>query len=261
MPHGATVLLQKPMGETMEQATAIRDICRRRHLTAAVNFQLRYAPNILAARSLIEQRVIGEIYDLEVHVNVYTPWHLWTFLDGIPRVEILYHSVHYLDLIRSFLGDPGSVWAHTAKQSKRPHIASTRTSIILRYGDSVRATIGVNHDHEFGLRHQQSYIKWEGSGGAIRTTLGLLMDYPMGVPDEFEYCVREEGTPATWVNVPLKGTWFPDGFSGSMAALMCYASGASTTLPHSVEDAWRTMAVVEAAYQSSASEGTKVSYD
>ncbi|MEO8657211.1 MAG: Gfo/Idh/MocA family oxidoreductase [Bryobacteraceae bacterium] len=261
MPHGATVLLQKPMGETMEQATAIRDVCRRRRLTAAVNFQLRYAPNILAARSLIEQGVIGEIYDLEVHINVYTPWHLWTFLNGIPRVEILYHSVHYVDLIRSFLADPGSVWAHTAKQSKRPHIASTRTSIILRYGDSVRATINVNHDHEFGPRHQQSYVKWEGARGAIRTTLGLLMDYPKGVTDEFEYCVLEEGTPASWVSVPLEGTWFPDGFSGCMAALMCYAGGSSTTVPHSVEDAWRTMAVVEAAYQSSASQGTTVSYD
>ena len=113
IPDTSVVLLQKPMGENIEQATAIRDLCRRKRLIGAVNFQLRYAPNIMAARSLIEQGAVGEISDLEVRVTVATPWQLWTFLEGIPRVEILYHSVHYIDLARSFLGDPPTVWART----------------------------------------------------------------------------------------------------------------------------------------------------
>jgi len=41
LPKGAAVLLQKPMGETLAEAGAIRDLCRRRGLTLAVNFQLR----------------------------------------------------------------------------------------------------------------------------------------------------------------------------------------------------------------------------
>lgn len=261
MPERAVVLLQKPMGENIEQATVIRGVCRQKRLTAAVNFQLRYAPNILAARSLIEQGSIGQIRDLEVGITVYTPWHLWSFLEGIPRVEMLYHSVHYVDLARSFLGDPGSVWARTVRQPKKPKIASTRSNIILELGESVRANISVNHDHEYGFRHQESYVKWEGTRGAIRTTLGALMDYPKGVPDQFEYCVLEDGKEPEWTDVPLEGTWFPDGFAGSMGALMCYAEGSSGALPHSVEDAWRTMAVVEAAYRSSASRGTRVLYD
>jgi predicted dehydrogenase len=261
VPDGSVVLLQKPMGENIEQATAIRDACRRKRLTGAVNFQLRYAPNIMAARSLIAQGAIGEVSDLEVRVTVYTPWHLWSFLEGIPRVEILYHSVHYIDLARSFLGDPPTVWARTVKQPKKPKIASTRSNIILEFGPAVRANISVNHDHEYGFRHQESYVKWEGTGGAIKTTLGVLMDYPNGVADTLEYCTLEEGKAPEWTNVPLEGTWFPDGFIGSMASLMCYAEGSSKTLPHSIEDAWRTMAVVEGAYRSSDSEGTRVRYD
>ena len=52
LPVGAVVLMQKPMGETIEEARAIRDLCRARKFTAAVNFSLRYSPNNLAAVEL-----------------------------------------------------------------------------------------------------------------------------------------------------------------------------------------------------------------
>ena len=42
IPVGSTVLIQKPMGEDFKDAKSIRSICRRRKLTAAVNFQLRF---------------------------------------------------------------------------------------------------------------------------------------------------------------------------------------------------------------------------
>ena len=75
-------------------------------MLAAINFQLRYAPYILAAKKLIHKGLLGELNDIEVNVNVYTPWHLWDFLFTSPRVEILYHSIHYIDLIRNLLGNP-----------------------------------------------------------------------------------------------------------------------------------------------------------
>jgi len=59
----------------------------------------------------------------------------------------------------------------------------------------------------------------------------------------------------------LGGSWFPDAFARSIASLMGYLDGASSTLLASVEDAYRTMAVVESAYESSARGGTAVQYD
>ena len=106
---GSAVLIQKPMGETLEEASLIRDHCRNRGLVAAVNFQLRYAPNNLAAVALNRAGLLGELHDMEVQVRTYTPWQLWTFLATAPRLEILYHSIHYLDLIRSWLGNPRGV--------------------------------------------------------------------------------------------------------------------------------------------------------
>ena len=54
LPDGAAVLMQKPMGESIEQAKEILDICHEKNLIAGVNFQLRQAPYIIAARQLID---------------------------------------------------------------------------------------------------------------------------------------------------------------------------------------------------------------
>jgi len=258
LPDGSGVLIQKPMGDDLTEAREIRNLCHRKRLKAAMNFQLRYAPSALAARSLIQGGYIGELHDLDFRVTVYTPWHLWTFLEGIPRVEILYHSIHYLDLIRSFLGDPQGVYAKTVKHPKAGRLAATRSNIILDYGDSLRANVSTNHHHEFGPRHQESYVKWEGTRGAIKAQLGVNLNYPKGEADWFEYCLLAEGKAPEWKTVPLEGTWFPDAFIGPMASLMRFVEGSSHELPTSVDDAFRTMALVEAAYQSSHSGATAI---
>lgn len=252
LPDASAVLIQKPLGESLSQAAEIRGICRRKRLTAAVNFQLRYAPYIRGARSLIQRGDIGPVHDLEARVNVYTPWHLWEFLERLPRVEILYHSVHYVDLIRSFLGEPRRVWAHTLAHPFAAKLASSRSTILLDYGPQVRAAISTNHGHKFGLQHQESFIKWEGATGAVKARLGLLMNYPGGEPDALEICrLDEHGRPGAWEAVPFDGSWFPDAFVGPMADLMRHLDGEIDGLPTSVDDAYRTMAVVEAAYRSS----------
>jgi predicted dehydrogenase len=261
LPDGVGVLIQKPMGENLAAAREIRDLCHKKQLKAAINFQLRYAPLALAARSLIEQGTIGNLCEMDFRVTVYTPWHLWTFLEGIPRVEILYHSIHYLDLIRSFLGNPQGIYAKTLKHPQAPRLSATRSNIVLDYGNAVMAGITANHHHAFGPRHQESYVKWEGERGAIRAQLGVNLNYPQGLPDNFEYCILNEGEPPQWQSVELQGTWFPDAFIGTMASVMRFVEGSSTELPTSVDDAYQTMAVVEAAYQSSASGATKISYE
>jgi predicted dehydrogenase len=259
LPDGAAVLLQKPFGEDLEQARALLALCRKKRLSAAVNFQLRFAPCIAAARAMIEAGAIGVVHDVEVRVTVYMPWHLWTFLEGLPRVEILYHSIHYVDLFRSFLGEPRAVYAKTLKHPASPNLAATRTHIIMDYGDEVRANISTNHGHHYSRASQESYVKWEGTKGALRAKLGVLLNYPTGEPDALEICrVDDEGKSLGWEPVPIAGNWFPHGFLGAMSSLMRFAAGETTDLPTRVDDAFRTMAVVEAAYQSSATGGATI---
>jgi predicted dehydrogenase len=256
LPEGAVVLMQKPMGENYAMARDILDLTRRMGMVAGVNFQLRYAPFINAARNIIGQGLIGELCDIEVNVNVYTPWHLWDFLFSSPRVEILYHSIHYVDLVRSFLGNPEGIYAKTVGHARMFQLASVRTNIIMDYGQMVRANILTNHCHDFGLRHQQSYIKFEGTRGAIIATLGVLINYPEGVTDAFEYAVVEEGKEVVWKEEKIRGSWFPDAFIGTMGQMMIAAESGCPP-DNSVEDCIHTMACVEAAYISNEKGGVK----
>jgi len=258
LPDGSAVLIQKPMGDDFAQANEILELCKAKNLKAAINFQLRFAPFVSAARYLIDKGLIGELYDMEVRVTIKTPWEIFPHVIIHPRLEIQYHSIHYVDLIRSFLGNPQSVLAKTLKHPAKD-LSSSRSTILFDYGDTMHAVINTNHDHDFGPNHQESYIKWEGTNGAIVAKIGLLMDYPHGVPDVFEYCIVEKGKPHEWQTVKLDGSWFPEAFIGTMANLMRFNEGSAAVLQTSVEDVIQTMAVVESAYKSSDIGGVKVS--
>ncbi|MBV9286652.1 MAG: Gfo/Idh/MocA family oxidoreductase [Hyphomicrobiales bacterium] len=252
LAEGAAVLIQKPMGADLDDATAILQACRARRLVAAVNFQLRFAPMALAVKDALDRGLLGRLVDLEVHLAIDTPWHLFAFLKGLERVEIAVHSIHYLDLIRGFLGDPFGVHAKTIGHPSS-EMAQTRTTAILDYGDDVRCAMSINHHHGFGRKHQVAEIRFDGTEGAALMKLGLLLDYPRGEPDEL--WIRPKGED-DWTHVPLEGAWFPDAFIGRMANLQRFLAGEDKELIASVEDAWTTMALVEAAFESSAKPAT-----
>lgn len=253
LPRGSTVLMQKPMGRDLGEASRILAIVEERDLVAAVNFQLRFAPMMLALSDAVERGWLGRLVDVEVHLNLVTPWHLFPFLKGMPRVEIAVHSIHYLDLLRGLLGDPGGVAARTLGHPATD-LAQTRTSAILDYGPDLRCLLSINHHHDFGHRFQDAGMRFEGTEGAAMLKLGQLLDYPAGEPDELWIARRGE----TWRQVELTGSWFPDAFVGRMAHLQRFAAGEDAALIGSAPDAWRTMALVEACFQSAAAPLTPI---
>lgn len=259
LPDGAAVLIQKPLGLNLADARHICQLCHDKNLTAAVNFQLRYAPPIIALRDLIDRGLLGELHDIQMQVTLWTPWELWDFLKTEDRVEILYHSIHYLDMIRSFVGDPTGVYARVHRAPHHPDLADVKSTTILDYGDNLRVTVSANHCHEGDLTNQESYIRFEGDKGIAKVTLGLCMDYPRGQPDIFEYCLLDQDE-RTWQTVDIDGTWMPHAFIGTMASVMRKAEDPSLPLPTHVDDALLTMAVVEAAYASSAGGATPIDY-
>ena len=96
-------------------------------------------------------------------------------------------------------------------------------------------------------------IKIEGTGGAALLTLGVNLDYPSGPPDTLDVALGK-----TWQTVPLRGSWFTEAFEGPMSNLQRFVAGEDANLVSPVEDAIKTMAVVEACYQSSATGSTPI---
>jgi predicted dehydrogenase len=253
LPPGAAVLVQKPMGMDLDEATATLRLCRDRQLRACVNFQLRFAPMMLAVRDALARGLLGRIIDVEIHLNLVTPWDLFPHLKTNRRVEIVSHSIHYLDIIHSLLGLPDSVFARSYGHPSSD-LADTRTTAILDYGSDLRVALSINHHHDFGRRFQDATFRFEGDAGVAVAKLGLLLDYPRGEPDEL-WIGRKGGAPE---QISLIGRWFPDAFIGVMANLQRYAQGEDEILETSVENAWRTMALVEACYRSNAIVGAPV---
>jgi predicted dehydrogenase len=253
LPAGSIVLIQKPMGDTLDAARHILQLCRDRQLTAAINFQLRFSPNVLALTDMVRQGVLGDIVDVEVRLQVRQPWESWTFFRHAPRLEVLYHSIHYLDTIRMLLGEPSGVHCRVVAHPALPDFADARSTTILDYGDRIRCSLTLNHTHDFGPRHRASMLKVEGTEGAALLTMGVNLDYPSGPPDTLEVARNGE-----WRAVPLRGSWFTEAFEGPMSNLQRVVAGDDDALVSPVEDAIKTMAVVEACYRSSAAGGTPV---
>jgi predicted dehydrogenase len=129
--------------------------------------------------------------------------------------------------------------------------------MILDYGDKARVFITTQHGHDLSRSSQLSFIQWEGTQGAIRMSMGLNLDYPKGQPDTLAY-VERSGQPSEWSDLPVAGNWFPDAFIGSMGSLQAFVEGSTNDLPTNVDDAFETMATVEAAYRSSERGGETV---
>jgi predicted dehydrogenase len=254
MPPGSAVLIQKPMGRDLADARRIRDLCRERELLAAVNFQLRFAPNMLALRDALARGVLGEVTDVEVRLNLDTPWGYWPFLKGAPRLEVLMHSIHYVDLVRSLIGEPRGVYCRGTRHPSLEGYPDVRTSIILDYGDDLRCSLTMNHTHSFGPRFAMSQLKVEGTRGAAIAKMGVNLNYPHGEPDELLLTTRDDD----WTPAPLRGSWFLEAFEGPMSNLQRVVGGEDDALTSPVEDAFKTMAVVEACYTSSAAGGAPV---
>jgi predicted dehydrogenase len=254
LPHGAAVLIQKPMGDDLAAARSIVDICRDRGLVAATNFQLRFSPNVLALQDLLAARELGQIVDIEVRLVVKQPWRLWKFLQHAPRLEILYHSIHYLDTIRALVGEPRGVYCRAVAHPLMPEFQDTRSTIILDYGDVLRCSLLLNHTYQQDGANGASLLKVEGTTGAAQLTLGVNIDYPNGPRDTLEVALGK----GPWQPVALRGSWFTEAFEGPMSNLQRFIAGEDAALVSPVDDAIKTMALVEACYESSAAGGRPV---
>lgn len=246
LPDGAATLMQKPMGSNLDDARAIRALCRDKNLKAAVNFQLRFSPMMMAARKAIESGLIGGLLEIEVHLNIFTPWTLFPFLIPMDRVEIAVHSIHYLDTIRALAGNPDGVFARSMGDPRAADFAQTRTSVILDYGDALRGIMSINHNHQAGRKFQSAWFRIEGTKAVMMVKLGVCFDYPNGEADELWFC--ENG--GDWQQVPLDGSWFIESFMGTMRNVQRFDAGEDEVLFAGVEDAFQTMALVEACFES-----------
>lgn len=132
---------------------------------------------------MVQRGWIGEPTALSVDVNIATDFGAWPWLVTTPRLEVMYHSIHYVDAIRSVFGDPERVFCAIRRPGQKPQ-GETRTVTTMTFADGRIALIHANHENVCG--DHVAAFRIDGSEGAIRGTFGLLYDYPDGRPDTLE---------------------------------------------------------------------------
>ncbi|MBZ0292123.1 MAG: Gfo/Idh/MocA family oxidoreductase [Anaerolineae bacterium] len=247
---GKHMLCQKPLSDTFSEAVEIVEIGRKAGVKQAINQQMRWDAGIRASKNLIAQGIIGQPTDAQLNVSVATPWHMWPCLAAVPRLEILFHSIHYLDAMRFLFGDPDWVTSRHARYAGQGKVkGETKTITVLDYDNGLQILVATNHYNEWADPY--ATFRFIGTEGAIDGTVGLLYNYPTGRPDTMEVTSAQFGK-GIKITPTLEEMWIPDAFVGTMAGLMRAIETDSDPEDNSTVDNLNTLRVANAAYISAA---------
>ncbi len=240
-----SLLCQKPLSTKYAQAVEMTNLAQQAGLKMAVQQQFRWSSIIQATRALLNQGWLGDILDVQVQVSIHTPWDMWPWIANQPRLEVMFHSIHYLDSLRYLFGEPALVTSRHTKNPAQKAKAETKTVTTWDYASGMQILIAICHyDWSPAL---YSNFRVLGTDGVIEGTIGTNYDYPDGRNDTLKFTSREHSEQNFSATLP--GKWIPDAFYGPMASLMEAIQTGSEPVT-SARDNLGTLRVVEAAYRS-----------
>jgi predicted dehydrogenase len=241
-PRG--ILAQKPLAMTIEEARELVGLCEQAGIVLQVNQNMRYDHSVRALRSLLDLGALGDPVLATIDMRAIPHWMPWA--EGLRSLSTFIMSIHHLDTLRYWLGDPARVLASTRAdpRTKFPHADGINLSI-LEYDNGARAC---SWDDVWAGPAREGAgadigIRWrfEGTRGTALGTIGWP-GWPDRVPSTIDYTTVDDGR---WHRPRWPEAWFPDAFSGPMAGLMiALESGAEPDI--SGRDNLGTVALCEA---------------
>jgi predicted dehydrogenase len=247
--HVRGILAQKPLGVDYAEAARLVQRCRGAGKVLAVNQNMRYDHSVRGCKSLLERGELGEPVLATIEMRAIPHWMPWQARQGWVTLRIL--SIHHLDTLRYWLGDPDRVFASVRPdpRTRFPH-ADGIALTILEYDAGPRAAtwddVWAGPGREGAA--EDVGIRWrvEGTAGTARGTIGWPA-YPERSPSTLDFTTIARGP--RWLSPRWDEAWFPDAFAGPMAQLLCALEDDTPPLL-SGDDNLRTMALVEACYLS-----------
>ena len=244
---GKHMLCQKPFADDYARALRSVEIANDAGVKIAVNQQMRWDAGIRCARLLIDDGWLGIPTHATIQVHCKTDWSLWPWIYHGRQLEIMFHSIHYIDSLRYLLGEPEHVFTSGTRAPGEQTAAETKTISIWEYSSGLQVLIDACHS----TWQDDSYaiFRLEGTEGLIKGTIGLMYNYPKGRPDTLEFMSKRHNQ--TWFSPTLNDLWIPDAFVGPMASLMCAIEN-NCEPETSGRDNLRTLQIVFAEYRSMA---------
>lgn len=242
------LLCQKPLSNAYAEAKEIVRLAQDARVTLAVNQQMRWDQAIRASRTLLTRGWLGTPTAATIDVNILTDWSTWPWLLTVDGLDLMYHSIHYFDSIRSLFGQPDRVSSSGSVYPGQAPKGETRTLTVFEYPDSLRVLVSVNHNNWTDDRY--ATLRIDGTDGFVKGTFGLLYNYPYGRPDTLEF-TSNKAYPHLSFSHRFTEMWLPDAFIGPMGDLM-RALEEGREPETGGADNLKTLQIVHAAYRSMA---------
>lgn len=244
------ILAQKPLGMNYAEAVEVVRACEKAGIALGVNQNMRYDQSVRAGKTLLQSGVLGEPVLATIEMRGIPHWMPWQGELGWVTLRIM--SIHHLDTLRYWFGEPERIFCSVRPdpRTRFPHQDGI-CAYILEYASGLRCVC--LDDTWTGPAKEgcpgENYIRWriEGLDGLAIGDIGWCKD-PYTTPSTLKFATKGDSKfhQPTWPE-----SWFPDAFIGTMAQLLvALETGVEPEI--SGRDNLHTMALVEAAYQSTA---------
>lgn len=204
---GKHVLSQKPYVLDLDTGERLADLADSNGVKLAINQNGRWAPHLAYMREAVRAGLIGELASCHVSIHWNHGWIKGTPFEEIDDLVLYDFGVHWFDFLASLIGNRAtSVYAtrtHAAGQHAKPPLLA---QALVEF-DGGQASLVFDGSTPFGPQ-DRTYVA--GTKGSL-TGIG---------PDLGQQTV-ELTTEAGIATPALSGSWFNDGFAGTMGELLC----------------------------------------
>lgn len=247
--HGIHALVEKPFAEKMSDAISFVEAAEQAGVVLAVNQQLRFMPDILAAKEIIDSGQIGEVrFIAHDHFQNRTRTRRWR--KDEERLEISIFSIHILDRVRWLMGRPPEMVAASTRDWDENVRGETFTALTIQFSDGAVGTM-VSNWHSLTI--PECRLRVDGTAGSLLSVKKsvtsdqyTLTVHPVDAEAKHEHCSAQNA--------------FTLAMGESMKRLL-QAVSTGTEPAHSGRDNLQTMAIVDAAYLSASRGGKRVDID
>ncbi|HZR18595.1 MAG TPA: Gfo/Idh/MocA family oxidoreductase [Verrucomicrobiae bacterium] len=205
---GKHVLSQKPLALDLDTAESLADLSERQGVKLAVNQNGRWAPHFAYALAAARSGLLGEIATVDFNLSFDHSWTIGTPFENIHHLLLYDFGVHWFDLAACFLNnrEPQFVYASVTRgayqRARPPFVASAIIG-----GDGFQARMSFNAAVSFG---QTDRTVIAGSLGTLESSGPSLSEQHLKL-----------STSAGAAFPILSGTWFENGFQGTICELLC----------------------------------------
>lgn len=175
--RGLHLLVEKPLGHTLEGTAELVAEVERRRLVALVGFQYRFHPGLRRVKAWLDDGALGELVSVQVHWGEdLAGWHPgedWR-ASYAARADLGGGAVrtlcHPFDYLRYLLGEVESVSALVSRRALGLDVEDT-AHVSLRFASGVLASVVLDYlqrprTHDLELVGTRGRIRWSDADGS-----------------------------------------------------------------------------------------------